>query len=73
MGLFSFFEEHKELKETNKRLMSDALRHKSSLGGKAMAERKQKLKKSKSNKRRQCNWHTERLHTWIRAIVIRII
>lgn len=52
MGLFSFFEEHKELKETNKRLMSDALRHKSSLGGKAMAERKQKLKKSKSNKRK---------------------
>jgi len=47
MGLFGFIGKNKELKENHKRLMSDALRHKSSLGGKFMADRKQELKKKR--------------------------
>lgn len=47
MGLFGLFGGSKKLKEDHKKLMSDALRHKSSLGGKFMNQRKQELNKKK--------------------------
>ena len=48
MGLFHLFGKNKQLlEEANKKLMSDALRHSSSLGGKLMNDRKQKLNKKK--------------------------
>ena len=47
MGFFSSFGESKKLKEDNKKLMSDGLRHKSSLAAKHMNERKQELKSKK--------------------------
>lgn len=47
MGLFSIFSKNKQLEKDNKKLMSDALRHKSSLGGKFMNDRKQSLKSKK--------------------------
>jgi hypothetical protein len=47
MGLFGIFGKNKQLKEDHRKLMSDALRHKSSLGGKFMNQRKQELKKKK--------------------------
>ncbi|WP_312693885.1 hypothetical protein [Leuconostoc pseudomesenteroides] len=47
MGLFGLFGGNKQLKEDHKKLMSDALRHKSSLGGKFMNQRKQELNKKK--------------------------
>lgn len=47
MGFFNFFGESKKLKKDNKKLMSDGLRHRSSLAAKHMNERKQELKSKK--------------------------
>ena len=47
MGLLGWLGGSKKLKEDNKKLMSDGLRHKSRLAGKMMNQRKQELKNKK--------------------------
>lgn len=47
MGFLELFGGSKKLEEDNKKLMSDGLKHKSSLAGQKMNQRKQELKKKR--------------------------